>query len=66
MVRVEYEGAIYHVTVRGGGDNRRNRCVDNRDRSRFLKRVGDCAEECEVRVLAFCLMSSQVRAGFVR
>ncbi len=34
--------------------------MDDRDRSRFLKRVGDCADECEVRVLVFCLTTNHV------
>ena len=34
-LRVEYEGAIYHVTVRG--NDRRNIFLDDRDRQRFLR-----------------------------
>ena len=41
-LRVEYEGAIYHVTVRGNG--RRAIFLDNRDRQRFLARLADCVE----------------------
>jgi len=58
LARVEYEGAIYHVTVRG--NNRRVLFVDDWDRRRFVKRLGDGAEECDVRVYAFCLMTKHV------
>ena len=58
LARVEYEGAIYHVTVRG--NNRRELFVDDRDRGRFLKRLGETAEEFDIRIYAFCLMINHV------
>ena len=58
LARVEYEGAIYHVTARG--NNRRELFRDDRDRGRFLERLGDSAEEYEIRVYAFCLMNNHV------
>lgn len=58
LARVEYEGAIYHVTVRG--NNRRDLFVDDLDRRRFVGRLEDIAEECGIRVYAFCLMTNHV------
>jgi REP element-mobilizing transposase RayT len=55
---VEYEGAIYHVMVRG--NNRRKLFYDDKDRCRFLIRLKEMAEEFRVRVYAFCLMSNHV------
>jgi len=58
LARVEYAGAIYHVTVRG--NNRRDIFDDDRDRQRFLERLADGAQEYDVRVYAFCLMTNHV------
>ena len=57
-LRLEYEGAIYHVTMRGV--DRRRLFEDDEDRRRFLSRLGDGAEEHGVRVYLFCLMSNHV------
>jgi len=57
-LRVEYEGAIYHVTVRG--NDRRNIFLDDRDRQRFLTRLADCVEAHEVRLYMFCLMGNHL------
>lgn len=55
-LRVEFEGAIYHVTVRG---NARQRVfVDDRDRNQFLKRLGESVETYDIRLYLFCLMSN--------
>lgn len=58
LARVEYEGAIYHVTVRG--NNRRDLFGDDQDRRRFMERLEEGAEEFAVRVYAFCLMRNHV------
>lgn len=58
LARVEYEGAIYHVTVRG--NNRRDLFADDRDRERLLKRLSEVAEDTEVRVYAFCIMTNHI------
>lgn len=58
LVRVEYEGAIYHVMIRG--NNRRKLFYDDKDRRRFLLRLEEMAEEFRVRVYAFCLMTNHV------
>lgn len=57
-MRVEYEGAIYHVMIRG--NNRRKLFYDDKDRRRFLIRLKEMAEELRVRVYAFCLMTNHV------
>jgi len=57
-LRVEYEGAIYHVTIRGV--ERRRLFDDDADRERFLKRLGEAVEEYGVRLYLYCLMSNHV------
>lgn len=61
-LRVEYEGAIYHVTIRG--NDRRNIFLDDRDRQRFLDRLADCVEAHDIRLYMFCLMSNHVHLMF--
>ncbi|HUJ11618.1 MAG TPA: transposase [Verrucomicrobiae bacterium] len=53
-IRVEFAGAVYHVTARG--NERRAIFRDDQDRRRFLQTVGEMVEEFGVRVLAYCLM----------
>jgi len=53
-LRVQFEGAIYHVTIRGVG--RRRIFDDDADRERFLTRMGEAVEECGVRLYLFCCM----------
>ncbi len=63
QLRVEYPGAIYHVTVRMLGDWKRqeNRLFeDDHDRERFLSRLADRVEQYEVRLYLFCLMANHV------
>ena len=55
-LRMQFPGAIYHITLRGVG--RCNIFLDDRDRERFLKRLADGVELDEVRVYMFCLMSN--------
>jgi putative transposase len=56
QVRIEYEGAFYHVMARG---NRRNRIFaspEEADEELFLKTLGDCCERTGFRVWAWVLM----------
>ncbi len=53
-LRVEFEGAVYHVMARG--NERREVFRDGGDRRRFLETLGEAAERFGVRVLAYCLM----------
>ncbi len=56
QLRIEYDGAIYHVTVRANG--RENIFKDDVDRRYLLSRIGEASERCQVRVYLFCLMSN--------
>jgi REP element-mobilizing transposase RayT len=50
QVRIEYEGAFYHVMARG---NRRNSIFaspEEADEELFLKTLGDCCERTGFRV----------------
>jgi REP element-mobilizing transposase RayT len=57
-LRVQFEGAIYHVTIRGV--ERRRIFDDGADRERFLKRLGEAVEEYGVRLYLFCCMVNHV------
>ena len=57
-LRVQFEGAIYHVTIRGV--DRRRIFDDDADRDRFLLKLGEAAEACGVRLYLFCLMTNHV------
>lgn len=57
-LRVQFEGAIYHVTIRGV---EQRRIFDDRaDRERFLLRLGIAVEACGVRLYLFCCMPNHV------
>ncbi len=56
--RIEYEGAVYHVTVRG--NERRAIFQDDADRERFLRILGESVGQFEVRLYLFCLMSNHL------
>ncbi|MBL9159530.1 MAG: transposase [Verrucomicrobiales bacterium] len=58
QVRIEYEGALYHVMARG---NRRNRIFaspDGGDEVLLLKTLGECCERSGFRVWAWVLMGN--------
>jgi len=55
-LRVQFEGAIYHVTARGV--EQRVIFDDDKDRDHFIKRVEEGVEECGVRLYLFCLMTN--------
>ena len=60
-LRVEYPGAIYHVTGRmvGSWQNERMRLFrDARDYERFVDRLAAGVEEHRVRLYLFCLMAN--------
>lgn len=57
-LRVQFEGAIYHVTIRGV--DRRRLFDDDADRARFLKRLGEAVEEYGIRLYLYCLMKNHV------
>jgi len=53
-IRVEFEGALYHLTARG--NERRAIFRSDADRNLFLEALGQCAGEFGALVHAFCLM----------
>jgi REP element-mobilizing transposase RayT len=53
-VRVEFPGAVYHVTARG--NERRRIFRDDADRRQFLATLEQAVREHALRVHAFCLM----------
>jgi len=55
-LRVQFAGAIHHVTVRGV--ERRAIFTENRERERFLERLADGVETHGVRLYLFCLMTN--------
>lgn len=57
-IRVEFSGAIYHVTIRGNAGQ--EIFGDDRDRERFLLRLGQSIETYGIRLYLFCLMSNHV------
>ena len=57
-LRLHYEGAMYHVTVRGV--ERRIIFRDDRDRERFIRRLTDAGQEYDVRIYLFCLMTNHL------
>jgi len=57
-LRLQFPGAIYHVTIRGNG--RQSIFADDRDRERFLERLADSVETYRVRLYLFCLMTNHI------
>jgi hypothetical protein len=52
--RIEYEGAVYHVTARG--NERREIFRDDADREHFLRVLGESVGRFDVRLYLFCLI----------
>jgi len=55
-LRIEFPGAVYHVT--SSGDRRENIFLDADDRSTFLGILGHAMERFDAQVLAYCLMGN--------
>ena len=55
-LRIEYEGALYHVTSRGNAGG--NIFVDDKDRTRFLETFSEVVERYRFIIHAYCLMSN--------
>jgi len=55
-LRIEYEGAIYHVLNRG--DRREPIFRDDADRKRFLETLGEACAQTDWQVHALCLMGN--------
>lgn len=57
-MRTAAESGIYHVIFRGV--NRQCIFEDDDDEKTFLKILGQCSQECDFSVLAYCLMGNHV------
>lgn len=55
-LRIQFPGAVYHVTSRG--DRQEPIFDDNVDRWRFMSVVDRVLQRCDASVLAFCLMGN--------
>ena len=56
QLRVEYEGAIYHVMSRG--DRKEPIFEDDEDRLKFLRTLGETCERADWKVHAYCMMGN--------
>jgi REP element-mobilizing transposase RayT len=63
-VRLEGEGAVYHVIVRG--NERKAVFRDDRDRRAYLERLAKYRERFGFRLLAFCLMGNHIHLAIER
>lgn len=57
-LRIEYEGAVYHITLRG--NNRRIIFKQDLDRERFIQKLAESVQRFEIRIYLFCLMQNHV------
>jgi REP element-mobilizing transposase RayT len=57
-LRVEYPGAIYHITHRGNA--KQPVFSDDHDRERFLLRLAESVDTYNVRLYMFCLMKNHI------
>ncbi len=55
-LRIEFPGAVYHVTARG--DRREPIFVDDQDRDALLNIVGQALARFDAEILAYCLMGN--------
>ena len=63
-LRLEGEGAVYHVIVRG--NERKAVFRDVEDRRTYLRRLANCRERYGFRLLAFCLLGNHVHLAIER
>ena len=61
LLRVQFAGAIYHVSVRG--NERRRIFKDDKDRQRFLEQLAEAQELHRVRRYLVCLMPNHFQRG---
>ena len=55
-LRIEFPGAVYHLTSRG--DRQEKIFRDDEDRRSFLRILGQTADRFDARLLAYCLMGN--------
>ncbi|MBT3191335.1 MAG: hypothetical protein HN341_02145 [Verrucomicrobia bacterium] len=63
-LRVEYPGAIYHVTCRMLGDVKSRLFKDDADRERLLERLSERVEQYNIRLYMFVLMTNHFHLVF--
>jgi putative transposase len=63
-LRLEAEGAVYHVIARG--NERKAVFRDDRDRQAYLDRLVRCRERFGLRLLAYCLMGNHLHLAVER
>jgi REP element-mobilizing transposase RayT len=63
-LRVEFQGAIYHVTCRMLGDAKSCLFIDDADRERFLERLSERVEQYNIRLYMFVLMTNHFHLVF--
>lgn len=67
LLRVQFEGAIYHVSCRMLGSWRQERSrlfIDDADRTRFLERLAERVEQFEIRLYLFVCMTNHFHLVF--
>ena len=67
QLRVDYSGAIYHVTCRMAGDRgseTNSLFKDDADRERFLERLGERVGQVHIRLYLFVLMNNHFHLVF--
>lgn len=57
-LRIEYEGALYHILSRG--NEQQDIFLVDDDRVAFMKALGEMAERFEVSIFAYVLMSNHL------
>ena len=55
-IRIEYEGAVYHVTIRG--NERKAIFKTDEDREQFLAKLAESVERYDVRLYLYTLMTN--------
>ena len=55
-IRIEYAGALYHVTSRG--DRQEDIYIDDQDRSNFLSLLAQVSKDYNWLIHAYCLMAN--------
>ena len=63
-LRIEYEGAIYHVTCRMLGDARSKLFIDPSDRARFLDSLAERVKQHNIRLYMYVLMNNHFHLVF--
>ncbi len=62
QLRIQYAGAVYHVTIRSNG--KEDLFDDDSDRRYFLSRLAEAAENHKVRIYLLCLMANHAHLVF--